>query len=103
MYAVFESGSHQYRVSEGEVVRIDFQDDLEAGKEIVFDHVLLVQDNAGTKIGRPFVTGAKVVGEVVGHSSEKLTVYKFKKRKRYRRKKGHRQHYTQVKISQIQS
>ncbi|MFT3878333.1 MAG: 50S ribosomal protein L21 [Gemmatales bacterium] len=101
MYAVFENGSHQYRVSEGEMVRVDFRDGAEPGQEVIFDHVLLVQSNAGTKIGRPFVAGAKIVGEVVEHTSEKLRIVKFKRRKRYRRNKGHRQHYTAVKINQI--
>ncbi len=101
MYAVFENGSHQFRVSEGEMVRLDYRDGAEPGQEVVFDHVLLVQSNAGTKIGRPYLTGAKVIGEVVEHNSDKITVWKFKRRKRYRRKKGHRQHYTAVKINQI--
>jgi large subunit ribosomal protein L21 len=101
MYAVFENGSHQYRVSEGEMVRVDYREGAETGQEVVFDNVLLVQSNAGTKIGRPYLTGAKVLGEVVEHLSDKITVWKFKRRKRYRRKKGHRQHYTAVKINQI--
>ena len=101
MYAVFENGSHQYRVSEGEMVRLDYRDGAEPGQEVKFENVLLVQSNAGTKIGRPFVKGATVIGEVVEHQSDKLTVWKFKRRKRYRRKKGHRQHYTAVKINQI--
>jgi large subunit ribosomal protein L21 len=101
MYAVFENGSHQYRVSEGEMVRLDYRDGAEPGQEVKFETVLLVQSNAGTKIGRPFVKGAMVIGEVVEHQSDKLTVWKFKRRKRYRRKKGHRQHYTAVKINQI--
>ena len=54
MYAVFENGSHQYRVSEGELVRVDYRDGAEPGQEVVFDNVLLVQSNAGTKIGTPF-------------------------------------------------
>jgi large subunit ribosomal protein L21 len=101
MYAVFETGSHQYRVSEGELVRVDYREGAEPGQEVVFDNVLLVQSNAGTKIGRPYLTGAKVVGEIVEHQSDKIHVWKFKRRKRYRRKKGHRQHYTAVKINQI--
>jgi large subunit ribosomal protein L21 len=101
MYAVFENGSHQYRVSEGEMVRLDYRDGAEPGQEVVFDQVLLVQSNAGTKIGRPYLDGCKVIGEVVEHNSDKITVWKFKRRKRYRRKKGHRQHYTAVKINQI--
>src|SRR4029079_6445515 len=101
MYAVFENGSHQYRVSEGEMVRLDYRDGAEAGQEVIFDHVLLVQSNEGTKIGRPYLTVSKVSGEIVEHQSDKITVWKFKRRKRYRRKKGHRQHYTSVKINQI--
>jgi large subunit ribosomal protein L21 len=101
MYAVFESGSHQYRVSEGELVQIDFQGEKEPGSRIVFDRVLLLQDNSGTHIGQPCVPGVRILGEVVDHLSEKLTVQKFRRRKRYRRKKGHRQYYTAVKIAQI--
>ncbi|HMP04249.1 MAG TPA: 50S ribosomal protein L21 [Gemmatales bacterium] len=100
MYVVFQCGTKQFRVSEGEVVTLDHQD-VEIGKSIEFDQVLLVQTNEGTTIGQPYVKGAKVVAEVVDHPSEKYTIGKFRRRKRYVRKVGHRQHYTAVRISQI--
>jgi large subunit ribosomal protein L21 len=101
MYAVFESGSHQYRVSEGEMVRIDHHSELEPGARIEFNSVLLLQSNTGTEIGQPYVSGARIIGEVVEHPSVKLIVQKFRRRKRYKRRNGHRQPYTAVRISQI--
>lgn len=101
MYAVFESGSHQYRASEGEMVRIDHQGELEPGSRIEFGSVLLLQSNSGTQIGQPYVAGARVIGEVVDHPSVKTIVQKFRRRKNYRRRNGHRQPYTAVRISQI--
>jgi large subunit ribosomal protein L21 len=101
MYAVFESGSHQYRVSEGEMVRIDFHSELEPGSQIEFNQVLLLQSNTGTQIGQPYVSGARIIGEVVDHPTVKLTVQKFRRRKRYKRRNGHRQPFTAIRISQI--
>jgi large subunit ribosomal protein L21 len=100
MYAVFEDGSRQYRVSEGEIVRLDYRE-ADPGSRLEFDHVLVVQGGAGTQLGQPYVAGAKVVGEVVDHPSTKLFIQHFRRRKNYRRRKGHRQHYTTVKISHI--
>jgi large subunit ribosomal protein L21 len=97
MYAVFEDGSHQYRVQEGDVVKVDYRD-LEAGARVEFDRVLLYQKDAETLIGQPLIEGARVVGEVVSHPSTKLYVQHFRRRKNYRRLKGHRQHYTAVQI-----
>jgi large subunit ribosomal protein L21 len=100
MYAVFEDGSRQYRVSEGEMVRVDYRE-LEPGARVQFEHVLVLQSNEGTQIGRPYVGGAKVVAEVVEHPSIKLYIQHFRRRKNYRRRTGHRQHYTTVKINHI--
>lgn len=106
MYAVFQKGNHQYRVSEGEVVRVDLisgDDDQEIppGTQLEFDSVLLVRDNNAATIGRPYVKGAKILAEVTEHTSDKVVVQKFRRRKRYVRRKGHRQHFTNVKINQI--
>ena len=100
MYVVFEDGSRQYRVSEGEFVRVDYRE-VEPGGTVEFPRILLVQGNTGLQIGRPCVAGAKIVGEVIDHPSEKYTIQKFRKRKNYRRKTGHRQPFTTVKVSQI--
>jgi len=100
MYAIFEDGSRQYRVSEGDHVIVDYRP-AEMGTQLVFDRVLLVQTNAGLQIGRPYVAGAQVLGEVVGHPSEKYYIQKFRRRKNYRRYRGHRQHYCEVRIQQI--
>jgi large subunit ribosomal protein L21 len=100
MYAVFQFGTQQFRVSEGEVVTLNYEP-TEVGKSLEFDQVLLVQTNEGTKIGQPYVKGAKVVAEVVDHPTEKTVIGKFRRRKRYVRKVGHRQPFTSVRISQI--
>ena len=71
MYAVFEDGSRQYRVSEGEFVKVDFRES-EPGSAVEFPRVLLLQSNTGVQIGRPCVPGAKILGEVVDHPAEKL-------------------------------
>ena len=100
MYAVFEDGSRQYRVSEGDVVRVDYRE-LEAGSSVEFDRVLLHQGADGLQIGQPVVTGARILGEVVDHPSEKVYVQHFRRRKNYRRLRGHRQPYTAVRIRSI--
>jgi large subunit ribosomal protein L21 len=100
MYAVFEDGSRQYKVGEGEVVKVDFRD-LEPGAGVEFGRVLLFQNGDDTRIGRPVVEGMRVVGEVVDHPSTKLYIQHFRRRKNYRRLRGHRQPYTEVRIRQI--
>ncbi len=100
MYAVFEDGSRQYRVSEGDVVRVDYRD-AEIGSRIEFDRVLLYQSPEDTRIGQPLVEGARVVGDVVNHPSTKLYIQHFRRRKNYRRLRGHRQPYTAVEVRHI--
>lgn len=100
MYAVFEDGSRQYRVNEGDVVNVDFRD-VQLGASIEFDRVLLVQRDSGTAIGQPTLAGARIVAEVVGMPTTKVYVQHFKRRKNQRRFRGHRQPYTAVKIKQI--
>jgi large subunit ribosomal protein L21 len=100
MYAVFEDGSRQYRVSEGEVVKVDYRD-VEVGERVEFPRVLLHNGADGLKIGQPLVEGVRVVGEVVEHPSTKVYVQHFRRRKNYRRLRGHRQWYTAVKVSHI--
>jgi large subunit ribosomal protein L21 len=100
MYAIFEDGSRQYRVMEGDVVNVDFRD-AQVGASVEFQRVLLLQNDADAKIGQPTVAGARVVGEVVALPSTKTYIQHFKRRKNQRRFRGHRQPYVSVKIKQI--
>ena len=100
MYAVFEDGSRQYRVQEGDVVNVDFRE-AQIGASVEFARVLLIAKDAAPTIGQPTIAGAKVVGEVVGTPKTKVFVQHFKRRKNHRRFKGHTQPYTAVKIKQI--
>ncbi|MHC4974043.1 MAG: 50S ribosomal protein L21 [Planctomycetota bacterium] len=103
MYAIIEDQGRQYTVREGDVVRLDLRDATEK-ESIVFDRVLMVRDDNETKVGTPTLAGAKVVATVVGEiKGTKLVVRKFKRRKNYRRKQGHRQRYTQVRIDSIEA
>jgi len=103
MYAIIEDQGRQYTVREGDVVRLDLRDATEK-ESIVFDRVLMVRDDNETKVGTPTLAGAKVVATVVGEvKGIKLVVRKFKRRKNYRRKQGHRQRYTQVRIDSIEA
>src|SRR5438105_14215541 len=100
MYAVFEDGSHQYRVSEGDTVTVDYRD-AEKGTRLEFNRVLLYQNGDDTRIGQPLVEGVRVLAEVVDHPSTKLFIQKFRRRKNYRRLKGHRQWSTKVQVRSI--
>src|SRR5438067_8428010 len=100
MYAVFEDGSRQYRVSEGEVVRVDYRA-AEVGTRVEFGRVLLYQGGDGLQIGQPVLAGARVLGEVVDHPSVKTYIQHFRRRKNYRRLKGHRQPFTAVRVRNI--
>ena len=100
MYAVFEDGSRQYRVSEGDVVQVDYRD-AEVGSRLEFQRVLLYKGVDDLQIGRPTVAGAHVVAEVMDHPSTKTYIQHFRRRKNYRRLRGHRQYYTAVQIRSI--
>jgi large subunit ribosomal protein L21 len=100
MIAVFEDGSRQYIVGEDDVVRVDFRD-VEIGDTIEFNRVLLYKNEADLQIGQPLVVGARVVGEVLDHPTRKVTIQHFRRRKNYRRFKGHRQPFTEVGILHI--
>jgi large subunit ribosomal protein L21 len=105
MYAVIQTGGKQYRVEPGKTVVVEKLDG-EQGTAVVFDQVLLVSsgDGGSVSIGKPTVTGAKVTGSIVEQGrGEKLVVFKFRRRKNYVRKNGHRQDYTAVKIAEIQA
>jgi len=100
MYAVFEDGSRQYRVGEGDTVLVDFRD-VEEGKRLEFNRVLLYQNGDDTRIGQPIIEGARIIAEVVEHPTTKLYIQKFRRRKNYRRFRGHRQPFTEVEIRSI--
>jgi large subunit ribosomal protein L21 len=101
MYAVFEDGSHQYKVSEGQLVTVDYRAGAEPGSSVEFTRVLLFSGGDDHRIGQPLVDGMRVLGEVVDHPSTKVMIQKFRRRKNYRRLRGHRQHYTTVRIHHI--
>jgi large subunit ribosomal protein L21 len=101
MYAVIVTGGKQYRVAEGESLRLE-KLMVEQGASIDFDQVLLLGEGDDVKIGAPFIQGGKVTAVVEGHGrSDKVTIVKFRRRKHYMRHMGHRQSYTQVKITGI--
>jgi large subunit ribosomal protein L21 len=100
MYAVFEDGSRQYRVSEGDVVKVDFRA-AQVGARIEFPRVLMLKGTEGVQIGQPTVSGVRVLAEVVDHPSIKLYIQHFRRRKNYRRLRGHRQPYTTVRVHSI--
>jgi large subunit ribosomal protein L21 len=102
MYAIIQSGSGQYKVSEGDSVRMQRIAGLAAGAQVEFDKVILLGGDGQTRVGTPFVQGAKVIGEVVREvKGEKLIHVKFRRRKASHVKKGHRQRYMDVKIKKI--
>ncbi len=101
MYAIVTDGAKQLKVEAGQVIDIDYRD-VPAGETITFDRVLALGGDGGAKIGQPVVGGASVTAEVLGPTQgPKLVVQKFRRRKNSRRRTGHRQLYTQVKISKI--
>ncbi|CAM3722133.1 50S ribosomal protein L21 [Avibacterium avium] len=103
MYAVFQSGGKQHRVSEGQVVRLE-KLEVSTGESVEFDSVLMVVNGEDVKIGAPVVAGAKVVAEVVSHGrGDKVKIVKFRRRKHSRKQQGHRQWFTEVKITGIQA
>lgn len=101
MYAVIQSGGKQYRVEPGDTLVVEKLAG-EHGDPIEFNEILMLSRDGSVALGRPFLEGAKVTGEIVEQGrGEKLLVYKFKRRKNYRRKNGHRQDYTAVKINEV--
>jgi large subunit ribosomal protein L21 len=99
--AVIRTGGKQYRVSEGDTLAVELLTG-NPGDDVQFSDILFLGGDS-PKIGTPLVSGAKVTGKIVAHDrGERLVVFKFKRRKRYKRKNGHRQHFTSVKITSIQ-
>lgn len=101
MYAIIRSGDKQFRVEPGKTIRIPSLT-AEVGDTVTFDEVLLASADGEVQVGAPTVEGAAVTGEVVAHGKgEKIIVFKWKRRKNYRRKQGHRQKFTEVRIGEI--
>jgi large subunit ribosomal protein L21 len=101
VYAIIETGGKQYRVQEGDVLFVE-KLDAEDGATVTFDKVLAVSSEGSMTFGRPFVENASVTAKVLGQGKDKkIIVFKFKPKKGYRRKQGHRQPYTKVQIEKI--
>ena len=102
VYAIVRTGGHQYRVAPGDTITVE-KLDAEPGSSVELGEVLMVMDdNKGVQIGSPLVSGAKVLARVVGQDKgHKLVVFKYKPKKRYRRKIGHRQSLTRLSITEI--
>ena len=103
MYAVFKTGGKQYRASTGDVIKVE-KIEAEKGATIELDQVLMVGEGEDVKIGTPFIEGGKVTATVLDQGrGDKIKVIKFKRRKNYRRKMGHRQYFTQLEITGIEA
>jgi large subunit ribosomal protein L21 len=103
MYAVIATGGKQYRVSEGQVLKLESLPS-EVGGRVEFDRVMLIADGADLNVGAPYIEGAKVAAEVVEHGrGDKIRIIKFRRRKHHMKRMGHRQNYTAVKITEIGS
>lgn len=103
MYAIIETGGKQYKVQEGQVIRIE-KLDAQIGEEVTFDKILAVKRENELKVGTPLVEGAKALGTVLDQGrGKKIIVFKYKAKKNYRRKQGHRQPFTEVKIERIEA
>ena len=101
MYAIIETGGKQYKVSEGDVIKVE-KLAAEAGTAYAFDKVLVVSGDNGVSVGAPYVAGAKVGATVIGDGkAKKVIIYKYKSKKGFQKKKGHRQPYTMLKIDSI--
>jgi len=101
MYAVVRTGGKQYRLGVGDSVKVEKLSD-EVGNIVELSQILMVSDGGEVKVGTPLVTGASVKAEIVGHGrNKKIRVFKMKRRKKYRRTQGHRQAFTQLKITEI--
>jgi large subunit ribosomal protein L21 len=101
MYAVIQAGGKQYRVSEGDTVKVEKMA-ADEGATVDFDHVLLVANGDEVKVGKPYVEGGKVSATVEGHGrAKKVMIVKFRRRKHHLKRQGHRQWYTALKITAI--
>ena len=102
MYAIIAADGKQYKVQQGDEIQVDLRTDVKEGDTIQFDQVLLVSDGTSPKVGKPTVAGASVAAEVLGQEQgDKIYIQKMRRRKNYRRRTGHRQMYTRVRIGAI--
>lgn len=103
MYAVFESGGKQHRVSAGDVLKLE-KLESSIGDVVEFDKVLMVANDDQVKLGAPFLDGSKVIAEVIAQGRhKKIHILKFRRRKHHMKRQGHRQYFTQVKVTGIQA
>lgn len=103
MYAIIETGGKQYKVQPGDVIAVE-RLDAEVGETVNFDRVLMVEQDGQYKIGQPLLDNAKVVAKVMAHGkSKKIIVFKYKAKKNYRKKQGHRQPYTRLVVESIEA
>lgn len=103
MYAIFQSGGHQYVATPDDVVRVE-KLDVDAGQDVTFDQVLAIRDGDAFTVGTPYVPGAKVVGKVLQQGrAPKILVFKYKPKKHYKKIRGHRQPFTAVQVNSIVS
>lgn len=103
MYAVLTTGGKQYRVQEGDVIYVE-KLNAEVESTVEFNEILVVANNGEIKVGKPVVEGAKVLGKVLAQGkAKKVVVFKYKRKKDYRRKAGHRQPYTKIQVEKIEA
>ncbi|MBF0472822.1 MAG: 50S ribosomal protein L21 [Nitrospirae bacterium] len=103
MFAIIETGGKQYRVTEGQSIKVEKLDDKN-GQDITIDHVLMVSNEGNVAVGSPYVTGASVKAEILAtNKHKKVLVFKMKTRKNFKRLQGHRQHYSLIKVKEIVS
>ncbi|MEO8288008.1 MAG: 50S ribosomal protein L21 [Chloroflexota bacterium] len=101
MYAIIRTGGHQYKVAPGDVIEVE-RLEAEPGSQVELGEVLMVSGDNGVQVGTPVVSGARVIAKVLSQGKgEKLVVFKYKPKKRYRRKTGHRQNLTMMSIKEI--
>jgi large subunit ribosomal protein L21 len=102
MYAIIAADGRQYKVQSGDEIQVDFRDGSQIGDTVTFDQVLLVSGEAGVKVGKPTVAGASVAAEILGEEQgDKIYIQKMRRRKNFRKRTGHRQSYTRVRIGAI--
>ncbi|QJC35492.1 50S ribosomal protein L21 [Enterobacteriaceae endosymbiont of Donacia proxima] len=101
MYVIFDNGGKQYKVIEGQIIKLEKIQGI-IGKKIEFNNVLLISNNNKLNIGKPVIPGGKVIAEIISHGKDKkIKVVKFRRRKHYRKIQGHRQLFTNIKIIKI--
>ena len=102
MYAIIAADGRQYKVQSGDVIQVDLREGANPGDAVTFDNVLLVSGEAGVKVGKPSIKGASVAAEVIAQEmGDKIYIQKMRRRKNFRKRFGHRQKYTRVKIGTI--